>query len=417
MACASILMGANPTVWTSLTDALSRMVESGDGSRFRLPIRPLTADAVERAVLRLIQISDDIGIVFEGAAYATEEDRRKWRVVQIYKTRNCNADGVVLLHDREMEQWHAIYDVPSGCTYTRNYPLGRMMVQEGKMFVDMCHECIFWGASEEFVLDLSTMDIVKLTEEDPRPEDWENPAIDETDLRSAVSERLRTPPVGPAGMEFVWISAGEFRMGFISSDGRPVADVQISRGFWLGKYEVTQDEWNVVMGSNPSEFGGCGRCPVELISWDEAQDFVSRLNAQEGSDVYRLPTDAEWEYAARGGTTGDRYGNLDAVAWYRGGIGNDGLSTHTVGEKTPNVWGLHDMLGNVWEWVHDWYWDVDSLPRGSVTDPKGPGSGEIRMLRGGSWNSDAGDVRATIRARMAPGSQSGAVGVRLLRTR
>ncbi len=172
-----------------VTSALSRMVESGNGSRFRLPVRTLTADAVEHALLGLMQISGDIGIVFEGATYATEADRARWRVVQIHKTRVCRADGVVLLHDREMNQWQAIYDVPSGCTFALAFPLGRMMVQEGKMFVDMCHDCSFRGATEEFVLDLSTMDIVMLDGEDPRPEDLENPALDDAYLRSAVSER------------------------------------------------------------------------------------------------------------------------------------------------------------------------------------------------------------------------------------
>ena len=186
-----------------VTSALSQMVERGDGSRFRLPIRTLTADAVERALLRLIQIRDDIGIVFQGAAYATGEDRKRWRVVQIYKTRSCNAHGVVLLHDREMDRWRAIYDVPSGCTYTRNYPLRRMKIQEGKMFVDMCHDCMFWGAYGQFVLDLSTMDIAMLGAEDPRPEDLENPALDDTYLRSAVSELLRTAPEGLLAGRFV----------------------------------------------------------------------------------------------------------------------------------------------------------------------------------------------------------------------
>lgn len=402
-------------------DVLSRMVESGDTSRFRLPTRPLTADAVERALLRLIQISDDIGIVFNGATYATEEDRRRWRVVQIYRTKACDSDGVVLLHDRDVQQWRAIYDVPSGCSYTGVFPLVGMMVQDGKMFVDMCFDCIFWGEYERFVLDMSTMDIVVLSGEDPRPQDLEDPVLDDTYLQSAVSDRLRTAPVGPAGMEFVWIPAGEFRMGFINSGARPSerpeTQVQIRRGFWLGKYEVTQDEWAAVMGWNPPEFGGCGRCPVEQISWNEAQDFVSRLNGQEGSEVYRLPTDAEWEYAARGGTTADRYGNLDAIAWHRGGNGNDGPSTHPVGRKEPNAWGLHDMLGNVSEWVHDWHWYVQDLPRGSVTDPRGPRSGSLRMYRGGGWLSDAGDVRATMRSAGLPDSRYRAVGVRLLRTR
>ena len=232
----------------------------------------------------------------------------------------------------------------------------------------------------------------------------------------AGSDPLGAVPVGPAGMELVWIPAGEFRMGSTSSEAysgeQPVTQVRISEGFWLGKYEVTQAEWESVMGSNPSAFSGCGgRCPVEQVSWNDAQDFISRLNAREGREVYRLPTEAEWEYAARAGTTGDRYGDPDRIAWYRG---NSRSETHPVGGKAPNAWGLHDMLGNVREWVGDWYGDYGS---GSATDPRGPGSGSFRVSRGGSWRYGAGDVRAPYRYKVVPGYRYNALGFRLLRTR
>ena len=160
-----------------------------------------------------------------------------------------------------------------------------------------------------------------------------------------------------SGMEFVWVPPGEFRMGSKSSeaddDERPRMRVRISRGFFLGKYEVTQGQWEAVMGSNPSRFDGCGPdCPVENVSWDDVQEFIRRLNAREGGNRYRLPTEAEWEYAARAGTNGDHYGNLAAIAWHEDNSGN---RTHPVGRKAPNEWGLYDMLGNVWEWVEDWY--------------------------------------------------------------
>ena len=114
----------------------------------------------------------------------------------------------------------------------------------------------------------------------------------------------------------------------------------------IGKYEVTQELWQAVMGSNPSHFNECGPdCPVEQVSWDDVQAFIAKLNAREGGQRYRLPTEAEWEYAARAGTSGDRYGNLDAIAWY---VDNSRDRTHPVGQKAPNAWGLHDMLGNVW---------------------------------------------------------------------
>ena len=217
-----------------------------------------------------------------------------------------------------------------------------------------------------------------------------------------------------AGMEFEWIPPGEFRMGSTSRDAygdeRPLTQVRITEGFWLGKYEVTQEEWEAVMGSNPSHFSGCARCPVERVSWEEVQEFLQRMNGR-GEQRYRLPTEAEWEYAARAGTTGDRYGGVDEVAWWEE---NSGGRTHPVGQKLPNRFGLHDMLGNVWEWVHDWYGDY---PGGSVTDPRGPGSGSYRVYRGGGWGYGAGLVRAPFRFRDDPGYRLYALGFRLLRTR
>ena len=180
------------------------------------------------------------------------------------------------------------------------------------------------------------------------------------------------------GVEFVWVPPGQFQMGSTSSesfsDERPVTQVRISRGFWMGKYEVTQAQWQAVMGSNPSHFTNCGGdCPVERVSWEDVQEFIGKLNGRSGGRPYRLPTEAEWEYAARAGTTEDRYGDLGAIAWHNS---NSRDTTHPVGEKAANAWGLHDMLGNVLEWVQDWF---GSYPGGSVTDPTGPGSGSYRV--------------------------------------
>ena len=223
------------------------------------------------------------------------------------------------------------------------------------------------------------------------------------------------------GMEFVGVPAGTFVMGSPEgeegrfNDEGPQREVTLSRGFWMGKHEVTQGEWEAVMGRNPSEFTACGaECPVESVSWNEVQEFMGRLNEREaaaGSAArYRLPTEAEWEYAARAGTAGARYGELDAIAWYGD---NSDRTTHPVGEKTANAWGLHDMLGNVWEWVSDWYGEY---PSGAVTDPTGPDTGSNRGLRGGSWFNTAGYVRSALRNNVAPGYRYGSIGIRLVRT-
>ena len=217
------------------------------------------------------------------------------------------------------------------------------------------------------------------------------------------------------GMEFVWVPEGEFRMGSTSPeafiDEQPVTQVRISRGFWLGKYEVTQAEWQGVMGTNPSRFSGCGQCPVERVSWNDAQEFIGNLNGRAGGSRYRLPTEAEWEYGARAGTTGDRYGNLDAIAWC--GDNSEGR-THPVGQKAPNAWGLHDMLGNVCEWVADW--SGGYYPGGTVTDPRGPGSSFIRVTRGGGWGRRASGCRSSYRIGDTPGNRGSFLGFRLLRT-
>ena len=220
------------------------------------------------------------------------------------------------------------------------------------------------------------------------------------------------------GMAFAWIPAGSFVMG--SPDGEEGRywdedqhEVHISRGFWMGKYEVTQAEWDAVMGSSLAESSECGsRCAVEDITWHGAQEFIRRLNEGESGSGYRyrLPTEAEWEYAARAGTTGARYGDLEESAWY---WENSGGGTHPVGMKRANAWGLHDMLGHVWEWTADWY---ATYPTGSVTDPEGPSTGSRRAYRGGGWGSGARDVRSAGRSGSSPGARYDSIGFRLVRT-
>jgi formylglycine-generating enzyme required for sulfatase activity len=218
------------------------------------------------------------------------------------------------------------------------------------------------------------------------------------------------------GMEFVLIPAGTFKMGSDTGDQdeRPVHQVTISKAFYMGKYEVTQGQWQTVMGTNPSASPGDANRPVEQVSWNEAQTFLSKLNAMEGVQLYRLPTEAEWEYAARAGSTtiygfGNDPKQLGEYAWYRS---NSGHRTHPVGQKRPNAWGLYDVLGNVWEWVQDW--DGKYLA-GPVTDPKGPGTGTYRMRRGCGWNNEANVCRVANRYSVI-GYRDDFLGFRVVRT-
>lgn len=200
------------------------------------------------------------------------------------------------------------------------------------------------------------------------------------------------------GMEFVLIPSGTFNMGSDTGDAdeRPVHQVTISKAFYMGKYEVTQGQWQAVMGANPSASPGDANRPVDQVSWNDAQAFLSKLNAMEGGQRYRLPTEAEWEYAARAGSTtifgfGNDPKSLGEYAWYRG---NAARHSHPVGQKRPNAWGLYDILGNVWEWVQDW---DGKYAAGPVTDPPGPNTGTYRMRRGCGWNNEANVCRVANR--------------------
>ena len=195
--------------------------------------------------------------------------------------------------------------------------------------------------------------------------------------------------------------------------------VTLTQPFELGVYEVTQEQYEAVMGKNPSKFKG-PKNPVEQVSWDDVVEFCRQLSAlpveQSSGYVYRLPTETEWEYACRAGTMteysfGDGNTQLKGdYAWYRE---NSGKTTLPVGVKKPNPWGLYDMHGNVNEWCQDWYGDY---PSGSVTDPTGAASGSRRLHRGGSWSSSSGYCRSAIRGRDTPDGRSYYLGFRVLRS-
>ena len=220
-----------------------------------------------------------------------------------------------------------------------------------------------------------------------------------------------TDPV--TGMEFVWVPGGSFYMGSKSGfeDQQPRHKVTID-GFWMGKYEVTQKQWVAIMGSNPSSYAG-DLNPVETVSWDDVQGYITALNSQ-GGNTFLLPTEAQWEYACRAGTATEYYwgdtANADEYAWYDDNSGN---TTHPVGQKEPNLFGLYDMSGNVWEWVGDWYSDT-YYAQSPQENPTGPESGEFRVLRGESQDSDESSLRCANRGGFSPDDEYDCLGVRLV---
>jgi serine/threonine protein kinase len=263
------------------------------------------------------------------------------------------------------------------------------------------------------------------------------PTVEPTTTESAIQS-------APSG--FVKVAAGRFSMGSPTmEDGRDddetSHEVTISGAFWMQRHEVTQEQWQSLMGNNPSKFSGCSQCPVENVNWWEVLAYANKLSRRQGlalcytlhscwgevtgtpmecdsvdfmglsCEGYRLPTEAEWEYVARSGTVEPRYGELNAIAWH---LGNSGRKTHPVGQKRPNAWGVHDMLGNVWEWTWDSY---SGYSDSSQRDPVGPAAGTYRVYRGGSWFSKrARYVRVANRYGAPPRDQRGTVGCRLARS-
>ena len=248
----------------------------------------------------------------------------------------------------------------------------------------------------------------------------------EADARSRNNESVPSQPTwggqtailhlaNNVSLELVKIKAGSFMMGSTESEKKILDNekqhrVTITKDYWLGKYEITQEQWQAVMGDNPSRFRG-DKYPVEKVSWDRAREFCAKLDELYADKLPRgyhfdLPTEAQWEYACRAGTTAalnngkmvsgrEHCPNLDEVGWY---YGNSGGLPHPVGEKRPNAWGLYDMHGNVFEWCRDWYDFYD----GDATDPRGPASGLHRVFRGGCWNLPAVDCRSACRNHYAP---------------
>jgi formylglycine-generating enzyme required for sulfatase activity len=192
---------------------------------------------------------------------------------------------------------------------------------------------------------------------------------------------------------------------------KPAHKVTITTPFYIGKYEVTQEQYQQVMGANPSNFKGKSN-PVETVSWDDAQEFIKKASQGTGQSL-RLPTEAEWEHACRAGTntiycSGDTEADLDRAGWF---YGNSKNTTHPTGGKVPNVWGVYDMHGNVWEWCQDWYEMYKPAP---TVDPQGPLEGASRVLRGGSWGHVPEGCRSARRSWNAPGDRGNGLGFRVV---
>ena len=224
----------------------------------------------------------------------------------------------------------------------------------------------------------------------------------------------RTFTINGVSFDMVLVKARTFTMGATPEmedpwdDEKPVHQVTLTNDYYIGKTEVTQALWKAVIGSNPSFFEGDNK-PVESVSWDDCQEFISKLNTATGKN-FRLPTEAEWEFAARGGNKSNHYqysgsDNIDDVAWY-----NDNSKTHDVASKRPNELGLYDMSGNVWEWCSDWYGDYSSSAQ---TNPTGANSGSYRVSRGGGWFNLAWDCRSSYRDGYSPDGRGYYLGLRL----
>ncbi len=242
-----------------------------------------------------------------------------------------------------------------------------------------------------------------------------------------VSEMPRTLTEKLTGMELIKIPSGCFQMGGWIE--KPIHRVCITKDYYLGKYEVTQGQWQTIMGNNPSNFKKRATYPVENVSWDDIQTFIRKLNRRTGKK-YRLPTEAEWEYAARAGTSTSysfgnnasilyRYANfcdVNCEANWKDKNQNDSYKqTSPVGIYLANTWGLYDMHGNVWEWVLDWYGE-NYYQNSPTNDPPGPSGGSYRVYRGGSWRSDASNARSADRYDSSPGNRDYNLGFRLART-
>jgi formylglycine-generating enzyme required for sulfatase activity len=262
-------------------------------------------------------------------------------------------------------------------------------------------------------------------------------------IYSSLLQAEPTPPLKKSiaesiGLDFVLVPPGSFMMGSpekfkgAQKNEKPQHKVTITKAFEIGKHEITLAQWEAVMGTSPFKILPRSNNFYEMpgmatritkpnhpatVSWQDAQDFIKKLNEKEGQNRYRLPTEAEWEYAARAGTTtnysfGDNVSDLGKYAWFGEDFKTGG--THPVGQKEPNAWGLYDVHGNVWEWVQDLY-DTDYYKRSPAIDPQGPSKGNGHTVRGGSWHSTSKGWHTAIRKGYETNYRGISIGFRLVR--
>ena len=275
-----------------------------------------------------------------------------------------------------------------------------------------------------FLLSLVAGDVLAqgtITRNKPKQQTQQTPKKNNTTPRPTIGTSTYTPNVrtytaNGVSFRMIEVEGGTFTMGATAEQGsdayyeeNPAHSVTLS-SYYIGQTEVTQALWKAVMGSNPSNWEG-DDLPVENVSWEDCQEFVRKLNRLTGK-TFRLPTEAEWEYAARGGSKSRGYkysgsDNIGSAAWYDD---NSGSRTHAVASKSPNELGLYDMNGNVYEWCQDWYGDYSSSAQ---TNPTGASSGVGRVTRGGCWVNDAGYCRVSLRADYAPARRNNRLGLRL----
>jgi formylglycine-generating enzyme required for sulfatase activity len=238
------------------------------------------------------------------------------------------------------------------------------------------------------------------------------PSVKEQPASPTPTQTPREPKKPPIDVQLVFVPAGNFMMGSEDNDDElPVHEVTFKKGFYIGKYEITQAQWQAVMGDNPSTFKNCDNCPVENVSWLDVQSFLKKLNESNDSFKYRLPSEAEWEYACRAGTTGSYAGPVAELAWFDE---NSESKTQPVGSKAPNAFGIYDMHGNVWEWCEDVRrQNYDGAPNDGSAWSSDSVTAQ-RIARGGSWQDPSTTLTSTNRAWDVPKQREFILGFRVV---